>query len=119
MNTVKVKKARLLNKLHDNRKEHRANFLKAQEGYKMEVIEQLEKSLQDARDGKRFNTFFQLPAPKDQTPEYNTAIEMLDWSVDDEIELEQQAFRQYIFDDWYWKDQWLHSNTAYMVKSGK
>ncbi len=119
MNTVKVQKARLLEKLKTNRKEHRANFLKAQEGYKIEVIEQLDKALQDAREGKRFCTSFCLPAPIDQTPEYDTAIEMLDWAVEDVIELEQQSFRQYIFDDWHWKANWMHSNTAYMVKSGR
>ncbi len=119
MNIVKVKKARLLEKLKANREAHRANFLKAQEGFRLEVIEQLDKALQEARDGKRFKTYFQMPEPIDQTPEYDTAIEMLDWVVGDEIELTQQAFRQYIFDDWSWKDNWINTNTAYMAKSGR
>lgn len=117
METVKVKKVRLLEKLKANREVHRANFLKAQDGFRQEVIEQLDKALQDARDGKRFKTSFTLPAPIDQTPEYDTAIEMLSWEVGEEVELGQQEFRQYIFDDWHWKQQWLHSNTAYMARS--
>ncbi len=117
METVKVKKARLLNKLHENRKAHREKFLKAQDGFRQEVVEQLDVALRDARNGKKYTTVFALPAPVDQTPEYDTAIEMLDWLVDDEIELTQQAFRQYIFDDWSWSQNWLHSNACYMVKS--
>lgn len=117
METVTVKKDRLLAELKKNRAKHRENFLKAQDGFRQEVVEQLDVALQDARDGKRFRTVFSLPAPVDQTPEYDTAIEMLGWSVANEAELSQEEFRQYIFDDWHWKRRWLHSNTAYMAKS--
>ncbi|HDY87689.1 MAG TPA: hypothetical protein ENH82_06160 [bacterium] len=116
MNTVKVEKDRLLKKLIVNRDSHRAEFLKAQKGFREEVIEQLDEALQDARNGKRINTCFKLPAPVDQTSDYDTAIEMLDWVVDDEIELTQQAFRQYILDDWHWKTDWTVSNSAYMAR---
>lgn len=117
MEIVKVKVDRLLAELKKNRAKHRENFLKAQDGFRREVIEQLDAALQDARDGKRFKTMFSLPAPVDQTPEYDTAIEMLGWSVDNEVELSQEEFRQYIFDDWHWKQHWMTSNTAYMAKS--
>ena len=117
METVKVNKAELLEKLTGNRKKHRENFLKAQEGYRAEVIEQLDKALQDARDGKKINTFFQLPAPQDQTPEYDRAIKMLEWAIGDEIELSEIDFSQYIFDNWHWKQQWTASNTVYMARS--
>jgi hypothetical protein len=116
MNTVKVKKDRLLTKLKENRETHRANFIKAQTGYRQEVIEQLDKALQDARDGKKITTAFRLPTPSDHTSEYDTAIEMLDWTIGDEIELSQIAFRNYIFDDWDWSQNWMVSNSSYLNK---
>jgi hypothetical protein len=116
MNKVKVKKEQLLEKLTVNRESHKANFIKAQKGFRQEVIEQLDKALQDARLGRNINTSFRLPAPKDQTEDYDTAIEMLNWAVGNEVELTQQEFRQYIFDDWSWSQNWLLSNTSYMNK---
>ncbi len=116
MNTVKVRKERLLDKLKENREKHRDDFIKAQIGYRAEVIEQLDRALQDARDNKKITTTFRLPSPSDHTSEYDTAIEMLDWTIGDEIELSQMAFRQYIFDDWDWSQSWLLSNSSYMSK---
>jgi len=117
MRTVKVEKARLLAKLKENRESHRAEFLKAQSGYRAEVVEQLDKALENARNGKKIITYFNLPAPTDQTSDYDAAIEMLDWAVGDEVELEEQAFRQYILDDWTWKQSWGLSNSVYLSKS--
>ena len=116
MKTIKVSKEKLFAKLHENREEHRQVFLRAQKGFRAEVIEQLDKALKDAREGKRFQTSFQLPAPVDQTPEYDVAIDMCGWEIDKEIELSQEEFRQYVLDDWVWKDNWLYSNTMYLAR---
>jgi len=116
MNKVKVEKQRLLAALSANSKKHRKAFLKAQAGYRAEVIEQLDKALKNARDGKKIRTVFHLPAPVDQTPEYTTAIEMLMWEVGDTVTIDHQAFRQYVLDDWHWKRDWMHSNHAYLTK---
>jgi hypothetical protein len=39
---------------------------------------------------------------------------MMEWSEDQTVELTQQQFKQYVTDDWGWKDSWVASNTAYM-----
>jgi hypothetical protein len=41
---------------------------------------------------------------------------MMEWSQDDTVALTQSQFKQYVQDDWGWKDQWLTSNTAYMQR---
>jgi phytoene dehydrogenase-like protein len=116
MEKVRVKKLLLLAKLEENRKSHRAKFLKAQEGYRAECIEQLDKALYNARNNLGICTTFRLLAPTDQTGDYDVAIEMLKWEVADEVELEYSAFREYVLDEWSWKDRWMASNTGYMSK---
>ena len=49
MNTVKVKREELLAKVRSNRDAHQTLFLKAQEGYRKLVIEELDRMLEDAR----------------------------------------------------------------------
>ena len=117
MNTIFIDKAKLLVKLKENRERHREKFLKAQEGYRAEVIEQLDKALKDTREGRKICTHFRLEAPQDQTPDYDRAIEMLDWSLDDKIELTSDDFRQYVRDEWHWKRDWGVSNAMYLAKS--
>jgi hypothetical protein len=49
MNSVKVHKAELLEKVKRNRDAHRDLFLKAQEGYRTAVIAELDRMLADAK----------------------------------------------------------------------
>jgi len=117
MKTVKIKKDKLLKKLKENRETHRNNFLEAQKGYRQEAIEQFDKALKNARDGKPIITYFNLTAPVDQTFDYDTIIEMLDWEVEEIVELDQSSFKNYVLDEWNWKQDWLCSNSAYMKKA--
>ena len=116
MQTIKVRKEKLLIKLKENRKNHRELFLKAQEGYRQLVVEHLEKMLQDARDNKKVQTYVNLVAPVDQTKDYDRAIAMLEMSVDEEINVTQNEFTCYVLDDWQWKEQFVSSNSAYFSK---
>jgi len=113
MQTVKVKKPELLKKLKENRKEHRDTFLEALNGYHKAAQKALEDRIQEAKENKRVNLHFHLEQPTDQTREYDRVIMMLEMSVDDEIELTQKEFANYVMDDWSWMQQWLHSNRGY------
>ena len=116
MEKVKINKAKLLKKVKDNRKQHRDLFLKAQEGFRADVIEELDRALERARNGevKRFVSI--LPEPQDHTKDYDRVITMLEMSVDTNIELDEEAFKAYVMDDWVWKGQALATNTMYAAK---
>ena len=113
MRTVTVNKAKLIETVKENREAHRDIFLEAQKGYRKQAIELLDESLRCARNGKKFKMMFSLPAPVDQTEEYDKALKMLEWSVDDNIELGEQAFRQYVLDDWSWSMAFSTTNSRY------
>lgn len=116
MNAIKVQKASLLDKLKANRETHRAQFEEAAKLYRDEVIEVLEERIKDARKGRLPNLVFQLPLPVNQTAAYDRAIGMLEMSVDDVIELEEEDYRQYVLDEWTWSQHATISNSYYTSK---
>ena len=108
---VTVKRSKLLKKLYDN---HRNIFLEAQKGYRESVIKKLDRMLSDAKSGKRIDLRIDLPAPIDQTKEYDQAIAMFEMSIDDNVVLDQSMFACYVLDDWSWKDQFTRITNSYL-----
>ena len=116
MKQVTVKKDELLEILRKNRTAHRAIFLEAQEGFKKEVIRELEARLENSRKGKHIELFISLDEPVDQTKDYDRAIRMLEMSVNSNAELTETEFSQYVLDDWSWKGQFTSTNSKYLGK---
>lgn len=114
MKDVRVRKVDLLEKLRGNMAKHRGFFLKAQEGFRREVIGVMERRLEDARCGKKVRLVIQLEEPEDQTSAYNRAITMLEMSTDDIVTVTEIEFREYVMDDWSWKSQFNISNCKYV-----
>jgi hypothetical protein len=113
---VTVKRDTLLAALKKNREEHRKTFLEAQEGFRAMVIEKLDAMLKDARDRKPITLRIDLPAPTDQTRDYDRVIRMLEMSINEEILISEQEFSQYVMDDWGWKAQWVGTTSNYTNK---
>lgn len=115
MRTVTVKRDELLDVVKANRERHREIFLRAQEEFRKRAVEELEKRLADARDGKHFDQHLGMIEPQDRTDDYDRIISMLEMTVADEIELTQDEYAAYVMDDWSWKRQWVASNSAYVA----
>lgn len=116
MNTVKVKRLELLDKIRGNRTKHRELFLKAQEGYRELVITELDRMLKDARDGKRIRRTISMPEPQDHTDDYDRVISMLEMSLDEIVEIHANEFDMYVRDRWGWKQIADLTNIAYAAK---
>lgn len=114
MRNVNVKITDLLEILRKNRAEHRAIFEKALEGFRKEVIRQLERSLEDAKAGRRYRLRIDLIQPMDQTKEYDRAIGMLEMATDETIDLSEIDYACYVQDEWSWKNQFTASNSRYV-----
>lgn len=113
MHSTKVKRTELISKIAANREEHRSIFLKAQAGYRAQVIEELDRMLADAREGKRIRRSVELVEPQDHTREYDRALAMLGMSVDEVVEIDAQLFAQYVLDEWGWKTAFVGSTSRY------
>ena len=112
--TIQVDPDRLMLALEQNRSTHQATYEKAVAGFIKVTTKQFEGYLKRLAKGELLERAFIPPPPEDHTKDYDDAIEMMRWAKDDTIELTQQQFRQYVMDDWGWKDSWVTSNTAYL-----
>jgi hypothetical protein len=115
MNTVKVKREELLTKVRSNRDAHRELFLKAQEGYRKLIIEELDRMLADAKAGRKISRSINLAEPVDHTSDYDRVIMMLEMSVEDTIVLNASEFDQYVRDYWTWSKYATTMHESYAV----
>ena len=118
MQKVKVKTAELLAKVQENRNNHRTQFEKAMDIFRADVIEELDRMIRDAKAGKEIRRIVNLPPPEDHTEDYDCVINMLKMSVDQEVELTNHEFSQYVMDNWQWSQAVTQSFNRYLNKSG-
>lgn len=116
MNTITVDKATLLDTLRTNRDEHRAIFEKAMEVYAEKMIEELERRIAEIKAKSKIRRGFSLPEPEDHTDDFDTAIQMLEWDIGDEVNLSMGEFQQYIQNEWRWQQAFAGSTQSYLVQ---
>lgn len=114
MGIITVKKAELLTVLKKNKEAHRELFLEAQKGFRELAIDELDRMLKDAREGKHIKLAVQLEQPVDYTKDYNRIIRMLEMSVEEEIKITEDEFSRYVMDDWGWKRQFVTTTSNYV-----
>ena len=113
MRTIRVRKDELLRALEKNRQKYRGIFLKAQEKYREMAIAELDKMLKDARSGKQFHRSISLVQPQDHMKDYDRAIQMVKWSVDDTLELNETEFAAYVQNRWEWLGSFRSTSEQY------
>jgi hypothetical protein len=112
--SIQVNKEKLLAALEENRDKHADAYQKARLGYIKLTRNELEAALDKLDRGEMLHRILSNVPPDNHTGDYDDAIDMMKWSTDTTIELTQAQFKQYVKDDWGWKDQWTTSNTAYL-----
>jgi hypothetical protein len=117
MDEIKVDKVTLIKTLRKNRKRHRALFLKAQDVYRIRMIEELDRALDEAKNGGVIRRAFSLPVPEDHTAEFDTVIQMLEWDKSKNVLLSHHEFRTYVENEWGWQQSFTANTEAYT--SGK
>lgn len=115
MREVRIDKTKLREMIQKNRDEHRDIYEKAMDGYTKAVVSFFESELKKAKKGKHFNSYFPDSVPEDHTDDYDTVLEMLDLSEDDSIKLSNGEFRQYVKDEWGWKQTFTATNSQYLA----
>ena len=115
MNQVTVRVEDLSSILHDNRDQHREQFLEAQHVYRARVIEWLDEQLASARRGEKVRRAISLPEPEDFTDEYDRVIRMLEMSVEDKVTLTAREFDNFVRDKWDWTQRFATNTTSYLA----
>lgn len=119
MDSITVKKDELLAKMKTNRDNHRGVFEKAQEVYRAQIIKELDQMLDDAKQGRKIKRMVMLPEPEDHTSDYDRVIAMLEMSVDDEIDLAEHDFQQYVLDHWAWERSFASNTSSYLAMNDR
>lgn len=113
MNDVRVRCADLIARITRNRDEHHELFLKAQQGFRDRVIEELDAMLAAAKKGDTIRTAVRLVAPEDHTKDYDHVLDMLSMAVAPEIDITFDDFKAYVRNEWAWMHRASTLNTMY------
>lgn len=119
MNAIKMNRTELLEIVRTNRDKHITDAVEAVADYKALVIKIATDNLELANTGDltKLKDIKSLPGqPCSYEQSYTRAIRMLELSVEDIIEIEEDVFNQLVLDEWTWKNSFSASNTLY--KSG-
>ena len=112
--TVRVQKSDLEKIIKKNRSEHREIFEEAIENWHKQVQERLAILVSQAKKGPdAVELHIGLPRPDDHTNDYDRVLKMLELSQDDEFELSQHEFSQFVMDDFGWQGTFLATSSNY------
>lgn len=119
MESVKLSKTELLSIVRTNMSKHIADHVEAINDYKALALKVAEDNLTLARSGdleqlKKLKA--PPPPPVSYEDSYKRATRMLELSVEEVVEIQQDVFNQLVLDEWHWKPSFAASNAFY--KSG-
>lgn len=122
MKSIKAMKSEVLEKVRENREQHRGIFEEAIVGYRKRMQAELDARIEDLHAGRAIDHYIRLEAPQDHTADYDRVIAMLEMEVDQVVELGETDFACYVMDDWQWRRDFLSNAVSYgsaMATSGK
>jgi hypothetical protein len=110
---VLLSKEALLEQVRTNYASHRQKFEEAMAGYKDKAIGLLYDHIERIKANAPEKVFVQLPMPEDHSRDYERVIEMLEWSKDDTLELDESEFSTYVLDQWGWQEGFAQTYAMY------
>lgn len=110
--TIKVNKQKLIDKIIENKAAHIISYDKAVIAYKVEALKQLAE-LTEKVEGGDMTVRLNLTTPIDNKENYDKIIDMFEWEVEEEVELEQSEFTEYVQDETEFARNAFMSNTMY------
>lgn len=113
---IKVDKAKLIAKIQENKNQHIKEYAEAVEAFKKEANDQLNKARRALNKGEWGKTTLRLIIPEDRTAEYDKIIQTFEWELENEVELSQGEFNEYVLDELPFAIQSRMSNSMYISK---
>lgn len=116
MRSVKMNKSDLVEILHLNKDKHIKEYNESVVDYKQAAIKLAKQHMKLAKteDLDQIKRIRAMPNPPSSYEDsYNRAIRMMELSVEDVIELEEDVFNQLVLDEWSWKHQFNTSASLY------
>lgn len=123
--SVKVTKHALLTSLRNNQEQHAKDYEEAIEDYRLVLSNALSEAAKTAQIGPEnkvkdiTKNLYELKPPQDHRDDYTNVIEMLEYSVDNTIELDEQSFKAYVKNEWSWTATFTASGSFYKTASAQ
>lgn len=100
--SVNVNRVALLETLKKNRELHIKEYNAAAGGYHQAMLDKLQETIKKVKKGEVTELNVSLSRPRSYEEHYTETIEMLELSVDENINLDSESFRAYFKDEWSW-----------------
>ena len=119
---LKFKTSELLQILKKNRAAHEQTYKEAKRVYDRirKICDDFQKKI--LKDHKT-EAYVSLSEPNSYLKAYDQVIRMFELTVETEIELDSQAFQQYVMDEWEWSNRFRGETISYMsanpIRGGK
>ena len=116
MHAIKMNRVELLDIVRANNIKHVAEYLESVEDYKKLVLKIAQHNLKLAKsaDLEEFKKMKTMPAaPQSYEDSYKRATRMLELSIEDVIEVEEDVFNQLVLDEWSWKRGFTAATMSY------
>ena len=116
MNAIKMKRIELLDIVRANKIKHEQEYAESVEDYKKLVLQIATANLKLAKTGELadFKKIKSHPnPPQSYDDSYRRAVRMLELSVDEVIEIEEDVFNQLVLDEWHWKHSFVTASAMY------
>jgi sulfur carrier protein ThiS len=113
MHTVKVAVSDLLAQLKLNRADHIKEYNEAVVGYKKALEKELQEKLKTVRKTGDVSFNFKTVKPQSYENSFIEAITQLEWTVDKEVDLDQQSFKQLVMNQWAWQSNFTATTAMY------
>ena len=111
--TIKVKKRELIERINENKEAHIKEFEAAKIAYKAEALRQIEEAREKIEAGE-LGVVLNLVTPVNVAQEYSQKAEMFEWEIEDEVELSQDEFKDYVQDDFQFARNAKMMNMSYL-----
>lgn len=115
--SVNVSRVQLIENLKENLEVYKLQLQEALEDYKACITLQLQDALnnilrEDITLKEVTKMVIEFDPPEDHTDDYIDAIEILEYSVDENINLDMDSFKAYIKNEWSWSRSFASSMAA-------
>lgn len=110
---ITMPKSKVIEILNENMVEHRETYEKAIEIYREKIIADLNNKLDRVKAGQFIETVIRLPLPEEHTDDFKRAIDMLNYDVNGNIELDEATYEQYVNNEWSWNRAFLANTAGY------
>ena len=111
--TITVRKDELIAKIKENKELHIQEYEKAVVAYKEEALKQLAKQTERVEEGA-LDAKLELVEPVNNAENYDKVVSMFEWEVNDEVELTQDEFKEYVLDENDFAERAKMSNAYYL-----